>query len=177
MKFAVKNVKNWIFVTGIPRSGSTFVGNVLSFPLQVDYIHEPFNPQCGLPGVSSWHRYIRATPDTPEMKSLSELIRPVFDYDFKLRTYFPDNNAAHQKLLKSVVGSRGPFYLRMARLNPFHQAAIIKDPIGNLMAEYLYVAHGVKPLIVIKHPISYIASLRRVNWHPKLAVLKTIKKR
>lgn len=52
-KLAVDRIKNWIFVTGVIRSGTTFVGKILSLPLQVDYIHEPFNPLCGIPGMKN----------------------------------------------------------------------------------------------------------------------------
>jgi hypothetical protein len=51
LKIAVNRIENWIFVTGVIRSGTTFVGKVLSLPLSVDYIHEPFNPLCGMPGI------------------------------------------------------------------------------------------------------------------------------
>ena len=69
-------------------------------------------------------------------------------------------------MTKQLVGSRGPFYLRLAKINVFHKAAVIKDPIGILLAEYLHLNFGVKPVIVIKHPVSLIASLKRVNWWP-----------
>jgi hypothetical protein len=32
-KVNVNNIENWTFVTGTPRSGTTFVGMVLSLPL------------------------------------------------------------------------------------------------------------------------------------------------
>jgi hypothetical protein len=64
------------------------------------------------------------------------------------------------------VGTRGPYYLRLAKLNPFHRHAVIKDPTGALMTEYLHVHFGVQPVIVIRHPLSFVASLKRVNWWP-----------
>ena len=45
MKLAVDQIKNWIFVTGVVRSGTTFAGKVLSLPVEVDYIHEPYGEQ------------------------------------------------------------------------------------------------------------------------------------
>lgn len=35
-----------ILVTGAPRSGSTWVGNILSLDRRSAYIHEPFNKDC-----------------------------------------------------------------------------------------------------------------------------------
>ena len=41
----------WLWVTGIPRGGTTFVGRILSVPRSVDFIHEPFNPDCAVEGI------------------------------------------------------------------------------------------------------------------------------
>ncbi|MDY7023954.1 MAG: hypothetical protein SWJ54_21840 [Cyanobacteriota bacterium] len=168
LKIAVGNIKNWIFVTGTIRSGTTFVGTILSFPLEVDYIHEPFNPQCGLPGMNRWYPYVRASLDTPDMQQFHEQTKAIFSYDFILRNKIPQNDSLTRKITKQLIGSRGPFYLRLAKINPFHTAAVIKDPIGNLLTEYLYIQFSVKPVIIIKHPLSLIASLKRVNWWPHL---------
>ncbi|NEQ53244.1 MAG: hypothetical protein F6K11_24425 [Leptolyngbya sp. SIO3F4] len=34
------------------------------------------------------------------------------------------------------------------------------------MTEYLYQNFNVKPVVIVKHPISFISSLKRVNWWP-----------
>lgn len=166
IKLAVDNIDNWIFVTGVPRSGTTFVGMTLSLPREVDYIHEPFNPRCGLPSVTQWYRYMRPSLDTEEMQCYHAGTKEIFNYDLALRTVIPERDPLLRKVAKGIVGSRGPFYLRLAKLNPLHKAAVIKDPIGSLLAEYLYLHFGAKPVIVIKHPASFIASLKRVNWWP-----------
>ena len=164
IKIAVDKINNWIFVTGAPRTGTTFVGMNLSLPIEVDYIHEPFNPQCGLPGITDWYRYIRPSLDTDEMQSYHQLIQQIFNYNFRLKTKIPKEDSFSKKLIKQVLGSRGPFYLRIAKLNPFHNTAIIKDPIGSLMCEYLYTHFNVKPVIIVKHPTSFVASIKRVNF-------------
>jgi hypothetical protein len=171
-KVAVDNIKNWVFVTGVPRSGTTFVGRILSLPLEVDYIHEPFNPRCGMPGITRWYPYVRPSLDTKEMQQYHALTRTIFSYDLQLTGRVPTNDTRLRKAIKRVVGSRGPFYLRLARSNPFHKAAVIKDPIGALLSEYLYLHFDVKPVIVVKHPTSFVASLKRVNWWPSFSRLR-----
>jgi hypothetical protein len=171
MKVLADNVRNWVFVTGLPRSGTTFVGKMLSLPLEVDYIHEPFNPRCGIPGMTKWYRYIRPSLDTGEMQDFHALTRTIFSYDLTLMGIVPERDPRHKRIAKRIVGSRGPFYLRLAKVNPFHRAAVIKDPIGCLLSEYLYLHFDVKPVIVVKHPTSFLGSLKRVNWWPSLSQL------
>ncbi|MDY6782469.1 MAG: sulfotransferase [Cyanobacteriota bacterium] len=165
MKIAVDKIKNWIFVTGVPRSGTTFVGKILSLPLQVDYIHEPLNPQCGLPEITKWYRYFGSDFDFEEMQCDRAIAR-IFNYDLTLRSNIPQKDPWHRQAMKKLIGSRGPFYLCLAKLNPFHTAAILKDPIALFLTEYLYFRFQVKPVIIIKHPASFVASIKRVKFSP-----------
>jgi hypothetical protein len=174
IKLAVDQIKNWVFVTGVPRSGTTFVGTILSLPLQVDYIHEPFNPSCGVPGANLWYPYLRSNTSTKDiniedMQRYHELIQSIFNYDFSLKTNIPPDDSLVRKICKRIVGSRGVFHLRLAKLNPLHQSAIIKDPTGIFLTEYLYLNYGIKPVIIVRHPTSLIASLKRLDWVPNLA--------
>lgn len=166
MKIAVDRVKNWIFVTGEIRGGTTFAGKILSLPLQVDYIHEPFNIRCGMPGMTKRWRYIRPAINTPEMQNIHSAASQIFSYNFSLRNSPFHNEPIHRRVVKQLVGTRGPYYLRLAKMNPFHQHAVIKDPTGTLLTEYLYIHFDVKPVVVIRHPASFVASLRRANWWP-----------
>ena len=166
----VNKINNWVYVTGVIRSGTTFIGQMLSLPIQVDYIHEPFNPLCGMPDIDGWYRYIRPNLATDSSDAeYHKSVKKIFDYSLTLKSYYPKTDPWQRQLVKQVVGSRGPFYLRLAKLNPFHQAAIIKDPTGNLLTEYLYHNFQVKPVIVVKHPLSFIASLKRVGWWPQVS--------
>ena len=167
MKIAVDKIQTWLFVTGEIRGGTTFVGKVLSLPREVDYIHEPFNLRCGMPGMERRYLYVRPELDTPEMQAFHEKARRIFSYDFQLQSSYHRRDSLSRKLIKKVVGTRGPFYLRLAKLNPFHKAAVIKDPTAPYTAAYMYEHFGVRPVIVLRHPASFIASLKRINWWPK----------
>ena len=165
-KVSTEKISNWILVTGAIRSGTTFLGTVLSMPRSVDYIHEPLNPQCGISEIREPHRYIRSDLTSAESHPYHRYIESIFDYNFKLKGYYPAADPIPSKLLKRLVGSRGPYHLRLAKLNPSHSAAIIKDPHSVLLCEYFYSIFRVKPVIIVKHPVSFIASLKRVGWWP-----------
>ena len=163
-------IRNWIFVTGAPRSATTFVGRMLSAPLRVDYIHEPFNPDCGIPGLEQRFLYLRPGREAPD--PYRKPIDGLFRYQAKLRTgYYPEDTPA-KRAIKRIVGSRGPFYYRLAKLNLFHTAAVIKDPIGCLLTTYLAERHGVRPVVLIRHPVAVAASVKRLGWASSLDFLR-----
>jgi hypothetical protein len=164
-----EKIENWIAVTGVIRSGTTFVGKVLSLPLSVDYIHEPFNGGWSLPEERPFRpRYVRPGRDGEATRAYREHLAHLFRYDFALNSILHDGDPWHKWVAKRLVGSRGPFYLRLAKLNPFHRAAVIKDPTCRLVTEYLYRTFDVTPVIVVRHPASLAASLRRMGWWPGL---------
>jgi len=161
----VSRVQNWILVTGTPRSGTTFVGKVLSLPLEVDYIHEPFSPRCGIPDVDVRYVYTRAgLPNEPRVR---EWVRLIKTYQLELRTVIRPTETLVRRLGKRVLGGRGENYLRLARLNPFHRAAVVKDPIGCLLTGYLMREHGFRAVVLIRHPAAFVASVLRLGWDPK----------
>jgi hypothetical protein len=166
---AVDNIQTWVLVTGVIRSGTTFAGKVLSFPREVDYIHEPFNGGYTWPGGERMQpRYLRPSVTPEALGSYYGMLERLFSYDFTLQTARNPHDSWPRKALKEIVGSRGPLYLRLARINPFHQFAIIKDPSSKLMADYLYHHFGVIPVILVRHPVSLAASLRRADWWPEV---------
>ena len=98
-------IQNWIFVTGAPRSGTTFAGMQLSRPLAVDYIHEPFNPVCGLPGVETPYRYIGPGSASAERTCVDNWMAAIRDYNFSLKNNVPARDSLPRKLAKRVIGS------------------------------------------------------------------------
>lgn len=155
-------IKNWIFVTGAPRSGTTFAGLVLSRPWSVDYIHEPFNPDCGIAGIDRRYVYV---PSGGEQDDLyRQAVRRLLTYSISLRTAYYKRDTPLKRAAKRVVGSRGPFHLRLARLNPFGRSAVVKDPIGCLLTEFLAREFGFHVLVLLRHPLAFVASTRRLGW-------------
>lgn len=169
-------IGRWIFVTGSPRSATTFVGRVLAAPLGADYIHEPFNPDCGVlprdgsPGAERLYPYVRE--GGRDQARFDETFRRILRYDFDLRTGYYRNDTTLRRLIKRVVGSRGPFHLRLAKLNPFHRIAVLKDPTGCLLPEYLAARFGVRPVVLVRHPVPFVASALRLGWRLDLAPLR-----
>jgi hypothetical protein len=161
-------IDNWIYVTGMIRSGTTFLGTVLTHPLSVDYIHEPFNGAYTLPeGIRLRPRYVRPGDTSLAAQRYHSHVSKLFSYEIGMYSARYDGDPMGRAWLKRLVGSRGPFHLRLAKLNPFHRTALIKDPMGGLTTEFLYREFGVKPVIIVRHPVSLAASLNRLEWFPQ----------
>jgi hypothetical protein len=147
----------WIYVTGVPRSGTSFVGRILSWPLNVDLIYEPTDPMVGMPGID--RRYIYLRPQSYGQQDYEELLARIFTYDFTYRTPAPrEGDSFLTRMRKQIIGPRGAVHLWLAKLNPFHSHAVIKDPDGCLLTEYLHARYGVRPVICVRHPTAFVAS-------------------
>lgn len=160
---------DWIFVTGMIRSGTTFLGSILSTPLSVDYIHEPFNGAYTLPDRRRLiPRYVRAEDQSQAADRFRTSVSKLFSYQIGMQFAPNDMDSRWRKAAKLVLGSRGPFYLRLAKANLFRSSAVIKDPMAGVSTEFLYREFGVKPVIIVRHPVSLAASLQRVQWFPEV---------
>jgi hypothetical protein len=164
----IDQIENWILVTGMIRSGTTFLGKILSLPREVDYLHEPFNGGRSRASDKPFEaRYIRPS-ESDLHEDYCDEVSNIFQYDIKFKTFFHEGDPLHKKLFKYLFGSRGPIYLNIAKLNIFHKYCIIKDPVCKISTEYLYNTFDVYPVIMVRHPLSLAASLKRVGWFPDM---------
>jgi hypothetical protein len=159
--FRISVPSRWLMLAGTPRGGTTFVGRVLSMPLAVDFIHEPFNPACGIEGLSQ--PYVYTKPGLNNEPTVAAAVRELQDYRARLRTGRYRNDGVLRRVGKPIVGSRGPFHYRLARYNPWHRVALVKDPIGCLLTEYLVRSYGFSALILVRHPIAVAEDFGRLR--------------
>lgn len=142
-----------ILVTGMPRSGTTWLARLLATSPGVAMAgREPMNPrgrQYALGGtLDGWAR-------------LTELTRR---QRFLLRSAYRGWNP----FVYSRFGTRqwaGP--LPRTRL-------VVKDPYAMLSTPAVVAATGAVPVLVYRHPGAVLASYRRVGWTPRLDELARI---
>src|SRR3989344_3011392 len=132
-----------ILVTGSHRSGSTWVGWMLSLPPNVKYVSEPFNPGYGLKIFKSWFTYINSANEKDYISDIAKLLKFKGDY----RLTWPA-----LKYWSNV------FY-------PWPQRPLIKDPIACFASEWLAKKFEMQVVILWRHPAAFYASLKRLNWH------------
>jgi Sulfotransferase family len=146
---------NPILVTGLIRSGTTWVGKVLASAQQGIYIHEPFNPDSPwnacfpLPNKHIYLTEINGGPYLRLFKKLLEL-RPIFHGQWREKI-----KEDRYEFINNHVKRNGP----KESLVP-----IIKDPTAIFSVEWLVEKFGITPIILLRHPISIVKSLVRLGW-------------
>jgi hypothetical protein len=136
-----------ILVTGVPRSGTTWLARLLAkAPGAALAGREPMNPRGRQYALGkTLHGWARLTDLTPRQRLL-------------LRAAYRGWNP----FVYSRFGLRqwaGP--LPGTRL-------VVKDPYAMLSMPAVALATGALPVLVYRHPGAILASYRRVQWQPRL---------
>ena len=157
--------KSPILVTGAPRSGTTFLGKMLSLHPSVAYIDEPFNKETGLEGVDRHYAYI--TKDNPEVeRKYTELVQDLLagKSNFRSSTLRPEAANALRKAARQLMVSRENIEYKLNARNPLKTRQLLKDPMACLSSEYLHREMGMNTVVILRHPASTIASYKRLGW-------------
>lgn len=143
-----------VLITGIIRSGTTWVGRVLRTTLKTIYIHEPFNVN------SNWNAcfptpinfyYLFEENGGPYMELFNNLIKLKPTYTGEWRNKIKKiNNKYIEKQFKNH--------------NSKELVPIFKDPMALYSAEWLVNNFKIEPVIIMRHPIGIIKSLLRLGW-------------
>lgn len=151
-----------ILITGIHRSGTTFVGKMLSLAPGVGYVQEPFNPELGVEGIDLWYPYI--SKGAPCEKYYTDLVNRILSGHAKYRDRSAWGGNFLRMLGKKLFGSKDYLrYLASTRL-PGSRRLIIKDPLASLASEWLHQIFGFDVLILLRHPVGFVASTNRLEW-------------
>lgn len=147
-----------ILVSGAHRSGSTWVGQVLSKAPNYAYLHEPFNPiYTSVKGaeIDLWYQYLNENSGNAYKQFVERLLK--WDYQARYRIA----NVRSWPQLRSLI----KYSLICAKARNQGQSMILKDPIALFSAPWLYSEFGVQPLILVRHPAAFAYSLIRKDWY------------
>ncbi len=151
-----------ILVTGAHRSGTTFVGKMLSIRSDIGYVHEPFNGEHGLEGFDRYFLYLReGLPCEPAYAaSIANLLAGQAVY--KLAP--PRTGAPLRTILRPTLRSKENLQYMLSTKDPRVRRLLIKDPIACLSSEYLHRKFAMDVVIIVRHPAAFVSSLRRMDW-------------
>jgi hypothetical protein len=159
-----------ILVTGAPRTGTTFLGTMLSLNRDVSYIYEPTSLLYGLRDVPAPMLYVRSgSPDEARARQMiDELLRG------RGRFRHPHDPAASpaRRAARRLLGSKVSLRYHRDALNPLRRRWLIKDPWAGFAAEWLHRQYGAPTVVIVRHPVPTVTSYERLSWRFPLAELK-----
>ncbi len=150
---------NPIYITGCPRSGTTWVGKVMGLDQTLGYIHEPFNQDHNLGRLPRHlpenYYYLTSKNDREIQPWINGLLR------YK---YYPFKGVVNNRGIREK-GAHIKEWMRFIRYRKDNKRPLIKDPVGIFSTPWFAREYNVLPIILIRHPAAVISSFLRLNWN------------
>ena len=158
-----------VVVTGIPRSGTSWVGKLLQASGELTYINEPLNP-AHPPGrspgvlratVGHAYQYITAANEEGWLEPFRDTFRLRYHVGAELRrNRSPYDLARMAKYASSFLAGR----LRGRR-------PLLDDPYAVLASEWLARRQGCRVIVLVRDPAAIVSSWKRLGWTADLGAL------
>ena len=141
-----------ILVTGMHRSGTTWVGRMLAASREAVYLHEPLNPICAptllhLP-VETQYLYITQENEDDYLPAFQRLL------GFPLDSRHLEREPA-QRLRRLA---------RLAHARLSGARALLKDPFALFSIPWFVRRLGADVVVVVRRPVGNIGSTKRLGW-------------
>jgi hypothetical protein len=149
-----------ILVTGSHRSGSTWVGKVISESPSVAYIHEPFNihaqPSLGVCSAKFdyWFTYISSENESKYYRDFQN----VLEWKYNLLPAILQTRSRQE--LKKVIKE----YEQFLKYRNSQTRPLLKDPLAIFSTEWMASRFNLDVVILIRHPAAFAGSLKVKNW-------------
>ena len=153
--------KKPILVTGSHRSGSSWVGKMISLASSAAYINEPFNiqhtPRICKAEFENWFTYICEKNESMYLNDIEDCIR--FKYPLSDALKHIESPKYLAKLTKD--------YMQSSMYRALNKRPLLKDPIALFSAEWLAKTFNMDVIVLIRHPAAFAGSLKAAQWtHP-----------
>jgi Sulfotransferase family len=151
-----------ILVTGLPRSGTSWVGKMLEASGEVVYVNEPLNPQHP-PGRS---------PGVLDAQVTHRFQYISAEDDAVWRRAFTDTLALRYRLVPELRQNRSAYDLgRMVKYATAFTAgrlrgrrAMLDDPYALFSTGWLVQEMGCEAIVLVRDPVSFVGSWRALDW-------------
>lgn len=129
---------------------------MLALNKEIHYVDEPFNIQRSLGmndlNLDYWYTYIK------EDEIIKRKLQNIFTFNYNL-----------YEELKNMHNFKD--FLRIGRdlvVNSFNniydKRVLMKDPLALMSTEWLYKSFNLNIIVMIRHPASFVSSLKKYNW-------------
>jgi hypothetical protein len=155
-----------VLVTGAPRSGTTWIGSVLSESNQLYYFHEPFNcyfVDIPLRGKNLPFNFMYINGKNEKK------YRAKFRRIMQLRPHWYDGltTARNKKDIDKLLSTR----TLLSGVRKERKAPLIKDPLAVFSSDWLSNKFDMNVVITIRHPAAFVYSFTKLGWNSNLLLL------
>jgi hypothetical protein len=154
-----------ILVTGAHRTGTTWVGKMLTASGEAAYISEPTNI-LHRPGVLStptryWYTYICEQNQDNYISALHDMLRFHYHPESEIRAILATPRQGHFQKDFLRLGRDWSIFLDgwLRRKRP-----LLKDPFAVFSVPWFAERLGCQVVITIRHPAAFASSLKRLDW-------------
>ncbi len=151
-----------VLVTGLGRTGTTWVGRMLCLSGELNYIHEPFCfhrfPERWPAKLPNDSFYICSDNEADCYPIVADVVRMKYPVLNRLSEIYRQPN----KIERTAYFTSQ--YVRSLRARARHTAPLLKDPRIFFAAPWLARRFNVRVVITIRHPAGVVSSMKRLGW-------------
>jgi hypothetical protein len=164
MPLLASTIKGPILVTGIPRSGTNFVGRMLDASGECVLINEPLNLHVkpGRPTgllrarVEQFYQYICQDNESEYLPAFRDLVR--------LRDHPVAELLERPRDADLVVW----YWFNFLRGRLQRRRALIRDPYACLSAQWFAERLRCRVVFLVRHPLAVVSSHKRLGWKQRI---------
>lgn len=153
-------IKQPILLTGIHRSGTTWVGRMISEAEEIHYIDEAFTPSkkhINNP-INKWYIDVEFLSNNKKGLIKNYLLKQAFSRNYSFLNHFINFKKYNLKqyIYKTPENLTNQF--------SYNKRPLFKDPIALFSTEWFYKTFNSKVIIIIRHPAAFISSALSKEW-------------
>ena len=147
-----------ILITGAHRTGTTWVGKMIALDPDITYVSEPLHLDHSRgvlsQPVENWYDYICDENGAQFKEAYKNTIQ------FKYRLWMAIRQLRNIKAAGKVIRDSSIFI--SSRI--LKRRALLKDPFAVLSVPWFISALDSQVVIMVRHPIPFVSSLKRLGW-------------
>lgn len=155
-KQKVLNKKELVLLTGVPRAGTSVVGDVLAKHSSIDSVFEPFNFHLGWKSVENYF-------PISDLDFTNEFCKKFLDNEIKFKSGILPEDGFFKKLRKRLGFSGTKLSYNRAINSKTVETIIIKDPTACFLSPD-FISKDYKVIYLYRNPFSVAASFKRMKW-------------
>lgn len=148
-----------LLITGSHRSGKSYTVKGLNIKNHFNIIHEPLNNDSGIGWIGldnlNYFTYIHKANSHFFKK---EFDRTIYNFEYRVaKQFYRDTGLGNvSKIVKDTI--------RSLRYKFNNKRALLDDPFAVFSAEWFYEEYNADIIIMIRHPASFVSSLKLLNY-------------